>query len=352
MLVRKAVVHVLFLTFVSFATYSQSFKSLAFVDRVSVLHDQSPGNFSVQLPMKCGPDGTIYIRFAGAGSEPTVTLIREDGKIASEIHLRAIPEFTENTLYDFAPGNGDVLVLSAKGKPHTQTVWYVSRFKTDGTYVSSVKVNTGFKPDFEPLHIAAFLSGDLLVAGITKGRKGDEVASVPFAGIFGADGEFQRQLVFQHDVSKEDVKQKPSDANFSEAEQIRDLLEVSYLQSGDDGNAYLMRHTPTGPVFVVSSGGVVRRVALVPPVKSADLQWIVPSGGFIAAQYRSTDPGERKTHYLTVVDSSTSTTRETIRYVHDYQTTGGGMACYQHGTFTFIAGAPDNKLQLVKAVAQ
>ncbi|HZP63419.1 MAG TPA: hypothetical protein VFB28_08405 [Terriglobales bacterium] len=352
MLIRKAVVHVLFFTFVSVAIHSQPFKSLAFVDKVSVPHDQSHGNFSVQLPMKCGADGTIYIRFAGAGSEPTVTLIRDDGKIASEIRLRAIPEFTENTVYDFAPGNGDVLVLSAKGKPHTQTIWYVSRFKTDGSYVSSVKVETGFKPDFEPLHIAAFPSGDLLIAGITKGHKGDEVASVPFVGIFGADGEFQRQLVTQRDVGKEDVKHKASDKAISEDEQIRNLLEVSYLQTGDDGNAYLMRHTPSGPVFVVSPGGVVRRVALVPPVKGADLQWIVPSGGVIAAQYRSTDPGERKTHYLTVVDSSTSTVRETIRYLHDYQSTGGGMACYQHGTFTFIAGAPDNKLQLVKAIAQ
>lgn len=303
--------------------------------------------------MKCGADGTMYIRFTGAGLEPTVTLIREDGKIASEIRLRAIPEFTENTLQDFAPGNGDVLVLSAKGKPHTQTVWYVSRFKTDGTYVSSVEVDTAFRPDFEPLHIAAFPSGDLLIAGVAKGRKGDEVASVPFVGIFGADGKFQRQLVFEHDVTKEDVKQKkPSKANLSETEQIRDLLEVSFLLTGDDGNAYLLRHTPRGPVFVVSPGGVVRSVALVPPVTSADLDWIMASGGFIAAEYRSTDPAERKTHYLTIVDSSTGTTRETIRYVHDYQTTGGGMACYQHGTFTFLAGTSDNKLQLVKAVAQ
>ena len=44
--------------------------------------------------------------------------------------------------------------------------------------------------------------------------------------------------------------------------------------------------------------------------------------------------------------------RETIRYKHDYQTNGGGLACFKHGTFTFMAGAPDNKLQLVRAVAQ
>src|SRR5712692_5849690 len=127
-----------------------------------------------------------------AGLEPSVTLIREDGKIASSIRLSQIPEFSENDFYDFAPENGDVLVLSGQGKPHTQTTYYISRFKTDGTYVSSVKVNTGFRPDFEPRHIAAFPSGNLLIAGMAKGH---EVPFVPFTAIFGADGEFQQHIV-------------------------------------------------------------------------------------------------------------------------------------------------------------
>src|SRR5260370_13091439 len=168
--------------------------------------------------MKCGPDGTIYVRFAGESLEPSVTLIREDGKIASSIRLSQIPEFSENDFYDFAPGNGDVLVLNGKGKPHIQTTYYVSRFKTDGTYVSSVKLDTGFRPDFEPLHIAAFPSGDLLIAGISKGH---EVPFVPFTPIFGADGHFQRQVLFEGDVSEKDAKQKTSDARFSDADRVR-----------------------------------------------------------------------------------------------------------------------------------
>jgi hypothetical protein len=64
------------------------------------------------------------------------------------------------------------------------------------------------------------------------------------------------------------------------------------------------------------------------------------------------DATERKTHYLIVVDVLTNRIGESIRYTHDYQTNGGGMACYQHGTFTFLAGAPDNKLQLVRAIAR
>jgi hypothetical protein len=72
----------------------------------------------------------------------------------------------------------------------------------------------------------------------------------------------------------------------------------------------------------------------------------------IAAHYRAHGSFSQKMHYLSIVDVWKNEVMENIRYSHEYQTNGGGMACYQHGTFTFIAGAPDNKLQLVKAVAQ
>lgn len=177
---HRVVLDSLLLACASVVGQAQNLKSLAFVDRVPVPHDQVNGSFALQLPMKCGPDGTIYVRFAGAGSEPAVTLIREDEKIAANIRLSEIPEFSENDLYDSAPGNSDVLVLSGHGRPQVQTTYYMSRFKADGTYVSSVKVDTGFRPDFEPLHIAEFLSGDLLIGGIAKGH---DVPFVPFTAV-------------------------------------------------------------------------------------------------------------------------------------------------------------------------
>jgi hypothetical protein len=137
-----------------------SFKSLALTDKVPVPRDQANGSFAVQLPMKCDPEGTIYVRFAGMGLQSSVLLIREDGKIASSIGLSGIPELSKNDFYDFAPGNGDVFLLSGQGKPHTQPTYYISRFKTDGTYVSSVcsiRLQAGFRTQAIP----AFPSGDL-----------------------------------------------------------------------------------------------------------------------------------------------------------------------------------------------
>jgi hypothetical protein len=113
-----------------------------------------------------------------------------------------------------------------------------------------------------------------------------------------------------------------------------------------------MRHAPRGPVFIVSPGGSVRTIVLTPPVEGADLQWIMASSGSIAAQYRSTDSAQRKTHFLVVTDAWTGEVEERVRYVHDYESNGGGMVCYQNATYTFIAATSNGGLQLVKAIAQ
>ena len=333
----------------SLAADAQGFRSLTYIDNVSVPTERVKGSLAVQLPMKCGPDGLIYVRFAEAGLESAVSLISEDGKMVSNIRLSQIPEFSENDFFDFAPASGQVFVLSGKGRPRVPTTYYVSRFKIDGTYVSSAVVDIGFRPDFEPRGIAAFPSGNLLITGMAKGH---DVPFVPFTAIFTDGGQFLRQVVLNEDVTEKDAKQNPSDESFSPAQQVRNLLEVTFLQTADDGNVDLMRNTPRGPVFVVSPGGSVRRVQLTPPVQAADLEWIAASGGSIAAQYRSTNSAERKTHYLVVLDTWTNKARETVRYVHDLEKNGGGMACYRNGTYTFIAGGPKGGVQLVRAVAQ
>jgi len=338
---------VLFLACVPLTAGAQVFRGLTYTDRAPISIKKA--GYAVQLPMKCGPDGTIYVRFAEAGKEPAVTLIRQDGKILSSIRLSAIPELSESGLYDFAPATGEVWLLSGKGKPYAPTTYQVSRFKSDGTYISSATLDLGFRPDFEPKEIAAFPSGNLLVAGIVKGH---DVPFAPFTAIFGDDGQFRRQVTLEKDVTDKDATQQATNANFPWAQQIRNLLDGTYLQAADDGNAYLMRHTPTGPVFVISPGGAARRVLLTPPVQGADLQWIMASGGSIVAHYRLASAEERKEHYLVVLDAWTKKNRETIRYEFDYPNNAGGMACYQSGSYTFIAGGPEGGLQLVRAVAQ
>jgi hypothetical protein len=115
MRIEKWLLYTFFLSSLTKVTIGQSFKSLTVVDKVPVNYEQVGGSFAVQLPMKFGPDGVIYVRFAGAASESSLTLIRENGGIASNIRLSEIPEFTENDFYDFAPGDGPVLFRVVRG---------------------------------------------------------------------------------------------------------------------------------------------------------------------------------------------------------------------------------------------
>jgi hypothetical protein len=293
----------------------------------------------------------LFVRFASASSESAVTLIGDDGKIISNIRLSEIPEFSQNDFYDFAPANGEVFVLSGKEKPHypTMTNYYVSRFRIDGTYISSALLDIGFRPDFEPRSLAAFPSGNLLISGMAIGH---DVPFVPFTAIFTETGQFLHQVALKDDVTDEDTRQKPIGSSFSPAEQERNLIEVTFLRAADDGNVYLTRNTPKGPVFIVTPSGSARRVALAPPVNGADLEGVMADRGLLVAEYRSPDGAERHTHYFVVMETSAKTIRETVRYVHDYNKNAVGMSCYRNGTYTFIAGAPDGGLQLVRATAQ
>lgn len=339
----------LLLVMASLAANAQDLRSLTYLDQVPVASYKAEGGFAVQQPMKCGLDGVLYVRFASANSEPAVTLIGDDGKIISNIRLSEIPEFSQNDFYDFAPANGEVFVLSGKGKPHRPTIYYVSRFKIDGTYISSAVVDIGFRPDFEPRGLAAFPSGNLLIAGLAKGH---DVPFVPFTAIFTETGQFLHQVILKDDVTDKDARQKPIDSSFSPAQQERNLIDVTFLRTADDGNVYLTRNTPMGPVFIVAPGGSARRVSLAPPVNGADLEGVMAGGGLVVAQYRSPDGPERHTHYLVVMEASAKKIRETVRYVHEYDKNAVGMSCYRNGTYTFIAGAPNGGLQLVRAAVQ
>jgi hypothetical protein len=330
---------------------AQDFRSLRYLDQVPVTGYKAKGGFAVQQPMKCGLDGVLYVRFASANSEAGVTLIGDDGKMISNIRLSEIPEFSQNDFYDFAPANGEVFVLSGKEKPHYPTVtnYYISRFKIDGTYISSTLLDISFRPDFEPRALAAFLSGNFLISGIAKGH---DVPFVSYTAIFTEAGQFLHQVVLKNDVTDKDAEQKPIDSSFSLAEQERNLIEVTFLRTANDGNIYLTRNTPRGPVFIVAPGGSAERVPLVPPKDGADLEGVMADGGLLVAQYRSPDGPEKHTHYFVVMETSAKKVRETVRYVHDYNKNAVGMSCYRNGTYTFIAGAPDGGLQLVRATVQ
>lgn len=333
---------------------AQSFKKLDIVEKFSVLMPEEQRSHAVQLPLKCGTDGDIYVRFAGSDVEPALTIISNDGARVSRISLSRLPDFPAGSFVDFAPADDAVFLLAGKQEGpdrYALPTYYVARFKKDGSYESSVKLDTSFSPDFEPRQIAAFRGAqEFLVAGFSRGHT---TPIAPFSAIFGADGQLQKELTFEKDITQEDVERatKTSDQSFTLEQATKNLLDVSFLQSADDGNVYLMRHTPQGPVFVVSPGGAARRVPLIPPDSNAELKWIMANGGSIATEYSLPGPVP-KVHFITTTDVTSKRVQATIRYTFDPHTTGHGMVCYQRGVITFLAETPEGVLQLVRASAE
>ena len=71
----------IFLALATLPAHSQGFKNLTYVDSVVIASDRTQAGFAVQLPIKCSADRQIYVRFAAADSESSVTLIGGDGKL-------------------------------------------------------------------------------------------------------------------------------------------------------------------------------------------------------------------------------------------------------------------------------
>jgi len=263
---RTLLVYLVLLTSSVPLVLAQQPKNLGIQETVTLSIPERRGGFAVQLPIKCSPNGEIYVRFTYADSEPELTRISEDGRHISLLRLNRVPEFSDAGIYDFAPGDdGEMFFLTGHGAPHIPTTYYVAHFRRDGAYDSSLRLDTTFRRDFEPMQLAAFSTGEFFVAGFAKGHSN---ALEPFTAMFTAGGQFQRELVLPGDVGKKEITIADASPgqSLTEEEGLRGLLEISHLQLADDGNVYLMRNTPQGPVFAISAGGMVQRIPLdLPP---------------------------------------------------------------------------------------
>lgn len=176
---------------------------------------------------------------------------------------------------------------------------------------------------------------------------------MPFAGIFDDRGQLQKEVSMKGDLEEKDVvnaKLGPVGGEPSEA--FAGWLELSSLQTADDGRAYLMRRGLEGPVFLISPGGTVQTVRLAAPEKSAVLASVKVKGGRIAAEYYLPGPaGPERVHYLTVMNIATGKIEYTIRYT-GVRSAGVGMVCYGEKGFDFLVQDAEGYLAIVTAVGR
>jgi hypothetical protein len=229
---------------------------------------------SLVIPAKCDLAGNAWVRIAGdkVGAGP-ILRISPDGKTLVKYTLDAIPPevAADARIRSFAPGAGDELVVLLE-KQGEETQHYLVRYGSDGEFRSSSRLDAPLRPSF----LGTFPSGDLLIGG-------DELPPDPktlpagtpispnlkgFVGIFNNRGLLLRRIALKGDLKPKDQKAKnpAGDPYFKQDIEYRTAIVLSSAETGEDGNVYLMRNTPTGPVYVISpSGTVYKSISLIPP---------------------------------------------------------------------------------------
>ncbi len=323
--------------------------SLVTTDVVPVASDHGLNHL---LPVKSGAEGQILIRF----DVDTVTSIAADGKRVWDASLTQVPELTNAGLSDFAAGDGDEVYLLAErqevpGDP-SSSVTYIVRFRPSGDR-SIVKLSDSRSGPFHGRQLAVFGSGDFFVSGFLQG------ASNATAFIFNNSGQVVKELTFANDVRLEEPNQRhPSLKDLSgqptSEVEFRDRVEASWAQTSSDGNVYLARTDPKGPVFIVTPGGKVTRMALKPPAVESRLYSVLLDRGSVLSEYRLTQKDQAKPRKcsLRIMNLATEQIRGTAEYAVDVRNNAIGPVQYKDGLLTYIGLAKDNHLQIVKVRLQ
>jgi len=215
-------------------------------------------------PVKCDSEGSVYYTTDATGSS-VLRKLSLSGERLAEFRPGANPEKPIDLFQDYTISpDGEVFMLVF---PH-EIDRYIFAYKPDGSFHSSVKLDTGFP--WIPTAIAAFPSGGFLIGGLeyAKSDKG-KLTQVPFTGIFSADGRLLKELKLEDDDDIADFAASGDPRVVSPAGNNR-AIEFTKMEAAQDGNIYLMRWTNPAIVYAISAGGSVVRRFLVDPHNSND----------------------------------------------------------------------------------
>jgi hypothetical protein len=326
---------------------SQRIEHLSIVNSSRVSEKQDIG-LAIVEPMKCSPEGELYVRFARGAPEAGVSIVSTDGQV-HRLTLSALPELNGSTYLDYAPGpRGSAYLLVAKRKtPRTEVEYRVVTLHESRTS-TFIKLDT--PPELALRQIATLGSNAFVVSGYARTR---DKGTQSFIAIFDDRGQFERRVPLAGDLdAKHLTRLGVISKNANSTDAVADWLEVSSLQTADDGAVYLMRRSPEGPVFLISPGAEVRKISLKAPEKTATLSSVKVNHGTIAAEYylATSSPEKTRVHYITLTDIRSGRIQRKIRY-EGSRMTGLGLACYSETGFEFLSQDSEGYLQIVTAIA-
>ena len=300
---------------------------------------------AIIAPMKCGADGQMFIRFADDAQGSSISIISLYEEAAFSVSASEVNDVKDGHVEDFAPGPGGetYLLLSRQTKPG-QEEEYIAKFDDAGAYVSATKLSI----DFHARRLAIFANAqEFVITGYTlKGKGLPNVPVLPITVLFDSAGQLLRYVTLPQDI-QDNVKVK----HFHEGGHTipqHAVIDMSSLQASNDGNIYLMRATPTGPVYSISPGGAVHRIALIPPGERADLLTIKVDGGRLVAEYNRYGEDNKRWHVLELFDLHGHLLRRTEIPA---EKVGFGLACYRNNSFSFLLTNQNGTLRLAETPA-
>lgn len=205
-------------------------------------------------PFHCDSDGNLYVR-TNLGGVPAIHKLNSKGERIALFEASSNPDMkVDVAMYFVVAQGGDVYELVY---PHEMTR-YAFIYKSDGTFKSAVKFQTGFP--WIPKMLEVFPTGQLLASG-EEYDKDRTAARWPFTGIFAADGSLLKEVKIEDDEILHDMAAS-GDARVASPTnaQANRAISNGLVEMGSDGNAYLMRWTNPAIFYALSPGGeVVRR---------------------------------------------------------------------------------------------
>lgn len=299
---------------------------------------------SFALPPVCDADGNLYIR-GTSDMEAIIKLNAKGTRVTRFLPSSPDVTVTHGMSYTIAP-DGDLYELIIAH----EITRYVFVYNKDGSVKSEIKLQ---KPGLAlfPSKIAVFGNGDLLVTGMTHDKDRTVEVMWPFTGIFASDGTLLRELTLKDDESIHDMAMSGDPRVTAPGAPYRNsAIQGGQVETGVDGNVYVMRRLSPAIFYVISPGGSVRRFEVDPGQEGFMPESMHVSGSRIAVMFWQRETYEQ---IIKVVDLNGRTLESYYEppAKENEDGLGLGFACYTQNPehFTFVNTTEDNKLSWITA---
>ncbi len=321
--------------------------------------------------LQCDSEGNLFILAHSAedSSKDYMLKVSPHGEETRQIDPRAVAElhgFRISTV--FTPGpHGEIFLFTSKnvsegtspqgvrsqatGEKEREAEVYIASFDRGGNLISNAKLDY----QVEPKAIAAFNSGELLVAGVVSSFKQDSESErqEPFAGIFSRDGLLLQTVNLAKSTQTPQEGSNTQDGG-ADSEGL-DTTNMPRAGSADNGSVYLMQRQLQGPVFLLisSEGKVLHTIKISSPERAKLRDVRFAQGKLVAAFMRTIKlPGNPKGVLATDSEIFQILNIENGEKIREYERRRpflGNLACYASDALTFLRVGENRRFELVRA---